>query len=109
MLKTYVNEGEADYFQKVADVFYEKQKEVFGDVTNFYGVDPFHEGGNTGDLDNGKIYEIIQNKMIEHDNDAVWVIQNWQGNPSNNKLEGLTKKRPSYGIRSFLRGKSRLE
>ncbi|EPB8153965.1 alpha-N-acetylglucosaminidase TIM-barrel domain-containing protein [Clostridium perfringens] len=92
MLKTYVNEGEADYFQKVADVFYEKQKEVFGDVTNFYGVDPFHEGGNTGDLDNGKIYEIIQNKMIEHDNDAVWVIQNWQGNPSNNKLEGLTKK-----------------
>lgn len=30
--------------------------------------------------------------MIEHDNDAVWVIQNWQGNPSNNKLEGLTKK-----------------
>lgn len=92
MLKTYVNEGEVDYFQKVADVFYEKQKEVFGDVTNFYGVDPFHEGGNTGDLDNGKIYEIIQNKMIEHDNDAVWVIQNWQGNPSNNKLEGLTKK-----------------
>lgn len=92
MLKTYVNEGEVDYFQNVADVFYEKQKEVFGDVTNFYGVDPFHEGGNTGDLDNGKIYEIIQNKMIEHDNDAVWVIQNWQGNPSNNKLEGLTKK-----------------
>ncbi len=26
MLKTYVNEGEVDYFQKVADVFYEKQK-----------------------------------------------------------------------------------
>ncbi|WP_300257342.1 alpha-N-acetylglucosaminidase TIM-barrel domain-containing protein [Clostridium sp.] len=92
MLKTYVNEGEIDYFQKIADVFYKKQKEVFGDVTNFYGVDPFHEGGNTGDLDNGKIYETIQNKMIQHDNDAVWVIQNWQGNPSNSKLEGLIKK-----------------
>ncbi|ELC8442422.1 discoidin domain-containing protein [Clostridium perfringens] len=92
MLKTYVNEGERDYFQEVADVFYEKQKEVFGEVTDFYGVDPFHEGGNTGGLDNGRIYQIIQDKMIEHDNEAVWVIQNWQGNPSNNKLEGLTKK-----------------
>lgn len=93
MLKTYVNEGERDYFKEVADVFYKKQKEVFGEVTDFYGVDPFHEGGNTGGLDNGKIYGIIQSKMIEHNKNAVWVIQNWQGNPNNTKVEGLINKK----------------
>ncbi|AYE33274.1 alpha-N-acetylglucosaminidase TIM-barrel domain-containing protein [Clostridium septicum] len=92
MLKTYVNEGERDYFQEVADVFYEKQKEVFGDVTDFYGVDPFHEGGNTGGLNDGRIYGTIQEKMLEHDKDAIWVIQHWQGNPSNSKLNGLVNK-----------------
>ncbi|MEG1287650.1 MAG: alpha-N-acetylglucosaminidase TIM-barrel domain-containing protein, partial [Clostridium sp.] len=92
MLKTYVNEGQEDYFEKVADVFYKAQKEVFGDVTNYYAVDPFHEGGNTGGLNDGKIYGTIQDKMIEHDEDSVWVIQHWQGNPSNAKVNGLTNK-----------------
>ena len=91
MLKTYVEQGERDYFAEVADVFYEKQKEVFGDITDFYAVDPFHEGGNTGRLNNGKIYETIQKKMIEHDKDSTWVIQHWQGNPNNEKLSGLKK------------------
>ena len=92
MLKTYVNEGEKDYFAEVADVFYEKQKEVFGDITNYYAVDPFHEGGNTGGLNDGLIYKTIQSKMIENDKDAVWVIQHWQGNPSNGKINGLADK-----------------
>ena len=92
MLKTYVNEGEKDYFQEVADVFYEKQKEVYGDITDYYAVDPFHEGGNTGGMDSARIYGTIQDKMIEHDNNAIWVIQHWQGNPDNTKLSGLTNK-----------------
>lgn len=92
MLKTYVNEGEKDYFKEVADVFYEKQKEVYGDITDYYAVDPFHEGGNTGGMNSAKIYGTIQDKMIEHDNNAIWVIQHWQGNPDNTKLSGLTNK-----------------
>ncbi|MGF0110786.1 alpha-N-acetylglucosaminidase TIM-barrel domain-containing protein [Clostridium sp. SGI.024] len=92
MLKTYVDAGQEDYFAKVANVFYEKQKEVFGDVTNYYAVDPFHEGGNTGGMNDGKIYGTIQKKMIEHDKDAIWVIQHWQGNPSNTKINGLADK-----------------
>ena len=92
MLKTYVNEGEKDYFQEVADVFYEKQKEVYGDITDYYAVDPFHEGGNTGGMNSAKIYGTIQDKMIEHDNNAIWVIQHWQDNPDNTKLSGLTNK-----------------
>lgn len=92
MLKTYVNDGEKDYFQEVANVFYEKQKEVYGDITDYYAVDPFHEGGDTGGMNSAKIYGTIQNKMIEHDNNAIWVIQHWQGNPDNTKLSGLTNK-----------------
>ncbi|MGG7078820.1 alpha-N-acetylglucosaminidase TIM-barrel domain-containing protein [Clostridium sardiniense] len=92
MLKTFVEDGQRDYFAEVADVFYEKQKEVFGDVTDYYAVDPFHEGGNTGGIDEGRIYGTIQEKMIEHDKDSIWVIQHWQGNPSNNKVNGLKNK-----------------
>ena len=29
--------------------------------------------------------------MLEHDEDAIWVIQHWQGNPDNAKLSGLNK------------------
>lgn len=92
MLRTYVEDGQRDYFQEVADVFYEKQKDLYGDITDYYAVDPFHEGGNTGGLNDGKIYGTIQSKMIEHDEDAIWVIQHWQGNPSTSKINGLANK-----------------
>ena len=59
---------------------------------SYYAVDPFHEGGNTGGMNDGKIYGTIQKKMIEHDKDAIWVIQHWQGNPSNTKINGLADK-----------------
>ena len=44
MLRTYVDNGGKDYFSQMADVFYKAQRDIFGDVTNIYAVDPFHEG-----------------------------------------------------------------
>ena len=35
-------------FDEYAALFYECQKEVYGDVSNYYATDPFHEGGITG-------------------------------------------------------------
>ena len=91
MLSTYVEEGQEDYFSKVADVYYEEMKNVYGDITDYYAVDPFHEGGRPGNLSLTRIAETVQNKMKEHDEDAVWVIQNWQSNPTNAFIQGLDK------------------
>ena len=92
MLRVYVDEGKRDYFAELADVYYEVQKDVFGEITNYYAVDPFHEGGRTGDMNLTTVYQTVQSKMMEHDPDSVWVIQQWSGALNNSKLQGLVNK-----------------
>ena len=36
-----MDDGEKDYFSEMADCFYQNQRDIFGDVTNYYAVDPF--------------------------------------------------------------------
>ena len=96
MLRTYLTDaeeaaGKVNYFSRAAEVFYEKQKNVFGNVSNYYATDPFHEGGYTGGLDTATIFEETQKEMLKSDQDAVWVMQQWQGNLNNNKVSGLEK------------------
>ena len=92
MLRTYVDDGQKDYFSEMADYFYQNQRDIFGDVTNYYAVDPFHEGGRTGDMDVSLVYETVQQKMIENDEDAIWLIQQWSGSMTDAKLSGLKVK-----------------
>ena len=92
MLRTYVDDGRKDYFSEMADRFYQNQRDIFGDVTNYYAVDPFHEGGRTGDMDVSLVYETVQQKMIENDEDAIWLIQQWSGSMTDAKLSGLKVK-----------------
>lgn len=76
-------------YDKYAKLFYECQKNVYGDVTHYYATDPFHEGGNTGDMSTSDVSSEVLNSMLEFDKDAVWVIQAWQGNPSAGLINGL--------------------
>ena len=98
MIKTYLSEkeieaGKKDYFQMVGDTFYEVQRNVFGDVSNFYAVDPFHEGGTIPQgLNIVDINRTVQEKMIENDEDAIWVMQQWQWGINDEKLSGLANK-----------------
>lgn len=96
IIKTYLTDaevaaGKVNYFSDAAEVFYEKQKNVFGDVSHFYAADPFHEGGNVGTLDVGTIYGEVQKEMLRSDPDAVWVMQQWQGNLNATKMSQLDK------------------
>lgn len=91
IIKTYLTkeeeaQGKRNYFADVAKVFYEKQKNVFGDVSNYYAADPFHEGGNTGGLDVGNIYKTVQDEMLKSNPKAKWVMQQWQGNLDDKKM-----------------------
>ena len=103
MLRTYVDDGRKDYFSEMADRFYQNQRDIFGDVTNYYAVDPFHEGGRTGDMDVSLVYETVQQKMIENDEDAIWLIQQWSGSMTDAKLSGLKVKDQALVLDLFLR------
>lgn len=76
-------------FEKYATMFYEAQREVYGDVSNYYATDPFHEGGNIADMSARQIAKEVLQAMLSNDEHSVWVIQAWEGNPSSELLEGI--------------------
>lgn len=114
IIKTYltnaeVNAGKINYFSDVAETFYEKQKNVFGDVSDYYAADPFHEGGATGGLDIANIFKTVQDEMFKSNPNAIWVIQHWQDNQKGTKMSLMDKSKtlsldlqtdmnPQYGV-----------
>ena len=76
-------------FDKYAELFYKCQKEVYGDTSDYYATDPFHEGGNTGGMNSREIAREVLTSMLDADENAVWIIQAWQGNPTTALLNGL--------------------
>lgn len=78
-------------FERYAALFYKCQKEVYGSTSHYYATDPFHEGGNTGGMNAADISEKVLNEMLKADQDCVWIIQSWQGNPSSALLSGLDR------------------
>lgn len=83
----------SDTFDKYAELFYKAQKEVYGDVSDFYATDPFHEGGNTGGMSARAIAQEVMDSMLKADANGIWIIQSWQGNPTSELLAGLEGKR----------------
>lgn len=79
----------SEAFDKYASLFYECQKEVYGDVSNYYATDPFHEGGITGGMNSSDISKEVLTSMLEADPNSIWIIQAWQGNPTTALLNGL--------------------
>ena len=79
----------APIFKEFSEKFYKAQKEVFGDYTKFFATDPFHEGGNLSDLSAKDVSHLVLEEMLKTREDAVWIIQSWQNNPSSELLAGL--------------------
>lgn len=93
MLRT-DNETYNDY----AALFYKAQHDVFGDITDYYGGDIFHEGGTRpSDLSDATISEQIMLQLLKADGGAVWVIQGWQDNPTGGTLSTF-KKYPGHAL-----------
>ncbi len=76
-------------FKEYAEKFYKAQNEVYGDYSIYFATDPFHEGGNTGDMKPRDISKEVLNAMLKNKSDAVWIIQSWQNNPTSELLRGL--------------------
>lgn len=65
-------------YNKIADLYYSECSKIGGGKeVCYFSADPFHEGGITDGIDM-KAYALGNyNKMIEHCENAVWVLQEW--------------------------------
>lgn len=77
-------------FDRVADLFYAKTREHFGDC-HYYSGDPFHEGGKREGIDLKAFGQGVIAKMKQHAPDGVWFLQGWQDNPQREMLQALEK------------------
>lgn len=80
-------------FNEYAEKFYRIQKDVFGDVSDYYATDPFHEGGNTAGMNMTEISKIVLDEMLKADDQSVWIIQSWQANPTPALLAGIADRK----------------
>ncbi|KGJ92112.1 alpha-N-acetylglucosaminidase [Thalassotalea sp. ND16A] len=76
-------------FSLLAKHYYTAIEEVFGEV-NYFAADPFHEGGKTSGILVPAAANKIQQSMLDHDEDSVWVLQAWHGNPRKDLLSSLS-------------------
>lgn len=75
-------------FDKLAAIYYEEQKNLFGE-TQFFGGDPFHEGGTSEGINVKLAAQKILQAIRKVNPQAVWVLQGWQHNPVKELMEGL--------------------
>ncbi len=64
-------------FVPIATAFLEEQRKLFGECHHF-AADPFHEGGQPGDMNRGAVYKVIQDAIFTFDPKATAVKQCWQ-------------------------------
>ena len=77
--RPYILDPNSDTFTSMAANYYKVLKEVMG-TSEYYSMDPFHEGANTNGIDVPAAYTAIANAMYaaNDDIDEKWVIQFWQ-------------------------------
>ena len=69
-------------YGKIADIFYANSRKIKGaENTHYYSADPFHEGGSTRGVNLASYGKLNFNKMSEHDENAVWLLQGWGTSP----------------------------
>ena len=96
---------DGELYDQYAKLFYEAQEWAFGKTSNYYAVDPFHEGGKRpSDLTDDVISREVLNSLLEYDQEAVWMVQAWWSNPTNDLLKGMGDDREDHVIILDLNG-----
>jgi alpha-N-acetylglucosaminidase len=78
-------------FARVAGIYYEELKKLYGPDLHYFSGDPFHEGGVMEGVDLGRAGVGIQSAMQAHFPGSTWVLQGWLENPRK-ELVALTDK-----------------
>lgn len=87
--RPYMLKTDSKTYIDFARIFYDCQKEVFGNITKYFATDPFHEGGTSGRMKVQTVAKQIVSLMLESNPESVWIIQSWGENPSKELVEGL--------------------
>lgn len=84
-VRPYILDPNSEAFSQTASKYYKHLNEVMG-ISNYYSMDPFHEGANTEGIDVATAYKSIADAMLANNKDAKWVIQQWQWYDSQYKV-----------------------
>lgn len=88
---------DGETYDTFADQFYSAQKWALGDTSDYFAVDPFHEGGiRPSDLSDDIISREVLSSMLKNNENAVWLVQGWLNNPTKALLEGMGENREDH-------------
>ncbi len=80
-----------EHFSKLATIYYDEMKKLYGKDIKYFGGEPFHEGGKTNGVNVPEVAKHVQETMQKNYPNSTWVLQGWQNNPSDDILKGLKK------------------
>jgi len=80
-----------ELFTKMANIYYQETRRLYGKNIRYFGGDLFHEGGSSEGVDLTKTAGLIQQNMQQNFPGSTWVFQAWGSNPSKELLKGLDK------------------
>ena len=75
--RPYIIDPTAERFAEIAADYYACLKEVMGE-SQYYSMDPFHEGGSISSGKYAEAYTAVYDAMESAKSGAQWVIQQWQ-------------------------------
>lgn len=76
-VRPYILDPNSDAFTEISELYYKRLEELMG-TSEYYSMDPFHEGANTAGIDVGSAYSKIADAMYKANSNGKWVIQFWQ-------------------------------
>lgn len=79
-------------FGKIANLYYNNFKALYGNGFKYLGGDLFHEGGSTNNIDLVEEGKLVQQNMQQNFPNATWILQGWQDNPKVKMMAGLNPK-----------------
>lgn len=75
-------------FERIAALYYREMTRLYGKAS-YYSMDPFHEGGNTSEVDLEAAGKAIWKAMKQANPCAAWVVQAWGANPRPQMIRNL--------------------
>lgn len=77
LTRPYILDPNSTAFAEVSEKYYQRLAEVMG-TSEYYSMDPFHEGANTDGIDVASAYSKIAEAMTKANANGKWVAQYWQ-------------------------------
>ena len=75
--RPYILDPNSTAFAEVSEKYYKRLQDVMG-TSDYYSMDPFHEGANTSGIDVASAYSKIAKAMTKANAQGKWVVQFWQ-------------------------------